>query len=201
MSCHFGRPDAKLGPLRPTSRSLRRHRGPVQRWFWLTTTLHATPWTRKWMEKYSLDEEGLSISTGRTKTLGFNYGPDLREICVVVVILVVSLDALQMESAPESDTNHQVRSSRALGWTDVDGWRAGGVGGVSGGGGGGKADREGGRAERRVAHLKLPPKTRRRRRKGRRAGAAGRTPDNASGQKHGGDERRTTALVVVSVVF
>ena len=92
------------------------------------------------MEKYSLDEEGLSISTGRTKTLGFNYGPDLREICVVVVILVVSLDALQMESAPESDTNHQARSSRALGWTDVDGWRAGGVGGVSGGG---KAGREG----------------------------------------------------------
>ena len=58
-----------------------------------------------------------------------------------MVILVVSLDALQMESAPESDTNHQVRSSRALGWTDVDGWRAGGVGGVSGGGG--KAGREG----------------------------------------------------------
>ena len=60
-----------------------------------------------------------------------------------MVNLVVSLDALQMESAPESDTNHQVRSSRALGWTDdVDGWRAGGVGGVSGGGGG-KAGREG----------------------------------------------------------
>ena len=193
MSCHFGRPDAKLGLLRPTSKSLRRHRGPVERWFWLTTTLHATPWTRKWMEKYSLDEEGLSISTGRTKTLGFNYGPDLREICVVVVILVVSLDALQMESAPESDTNHQVRSSRALGWTDVDGWRAGGVGGVSGVAAAAKP------AERRVAHLKLPPKTRRRRRKGR-----ARRPDELGIMPRGKNTAETTdgtALVVVSVVF
>ena len=60
-----------------------------------------------------------------------------------MVILVVSLDALQMESAPESDTNHQVRSSRALGWTDVDGWRAGGVGGVSGVAAAKPAEREG----------------------------------------------------------
>ena len=145
------------------------------------------------MEKYSLDEEGLSISTGRTKTLGFNYGPDLCEICVVVVILVVSLDALQMESAPESDTNHQVRSSRALGWTDVDGWRAGGVGGVSGVAAAAKP------AERRVAHLKLPPKTRRRRRKGR-----ARRPDELGIMPRGKNTAETTdgtALVVVSVVF